>query len=101
LQEQRRGAFVLARQAVVSEQVLIAGVQEQLRALDRLGKIAGDVEIALRDKQLIGVHRMDLERDAVRPWTPELRGRDTGVKQQSSLRTWPRLGQHLRAHRPE
>jgi hypothetical protein len=61
--EQRRGALVVARQAAISEQVLMAGVQEQLRAFYRLDDFAGDVEIALGDHQLVGVHRVDLERD--------------------------------------
>jgi hypothetical protein len=46
LLEQLRGAFVVVGQAAVGEQVPIAGVQEQLRALDSLGELAGDVDIA-------------------------------------------------------
>lgn len=80
LLEQRRGAYVVGRQVAVSEQVSIAGVQQQLCALGRLDKVAGNVEIALRDEQLVGVHRVDLQRDALRPRTPELGDRDTGMK---------------------
>jgi hypothetical protein len=55
---------------------LIARVEEQLRALHCLDEMAGDVEIA----QLVGVHRVDLQRDAVGPRAPELGGRDAAVK---------------------
>ena len=46
-----------------ANRVSIAGVQEQLCALDRLDKVVGDVEITLRDEQLAGVHRVDLQRE--------------------------------------
>jgi len=70
--------------------VLIPGVEEQLRALDCPGKIAGGVETALRDEQLVGVHRVDLDRNARRP-RAELGGRDAGMKQQGPFapdRVW-------------
>jgi hypothetical protein len=41
-------------QAGVSERVLAAGGRGILRAPGRLGKFAGDVEIALRDEHLGG-----------------------------------------------
>jgi hypothetical protein len=44
--EQRRGTLVVVGQAVVSEQMPIAGVQEQLCGLDCLGELVGDVEVA-------------------------------------------------------
>src|SRR5271170_731728 len=81
LPEQRRGALVVAGQAAVGEQVLIAGVQEQLRALGGLDQIAGRVEIALADEELVGVHAVNLDWHAVGPWSAELRSRDAGVKQ--------------------
>ena len=81
LPEQCRGAFVVVGQAVVSEQVPIAGVQEQLRALDRLGELAGGVEIALSEDQLVGVHHVDLEPDAMGPRAAELGERDGGLDQ--------------------
>lgn len=46
LHEQGRGACVVVGQADVGEQVPIAGVQEQLCALDRFGELAGHVDVA-------------------------------------------------------
>lgn len=76
---------------MVSEQVLVAGIQEELGVPDRLDKLAGRVEIAAGNEHLVGVQRVDLERDALRPRGAELGRRDAGVKQQRSFRARPRL----------
>src|ERR671918_823548 len=102
LLEQRRGALVVAGQAVVSEQVSVARIQEQLRPLYRLVELAGGFEVFVRrQRPFVGVHDVDLERDALRPRAAELRRRDATVEQQGSLRTGPCLGQHLRRHRAQ
>src|ERR687891_631879 len=102
LLEQRRGALVVAGQAVVSEQVSVARIQEQLRPLYRLVELAGGFEVFVRrQRPFVGVHDVDLERDALRPRAAELRQRDATVEQQGSLRTGPCLGQHLRRHRAQ
>ena len=75
--EQCRSVFVVVGEAVVSEQVSIAGIQEQLRALNRL-ELAGGVEVFQRP--LVGLHHVDLQRDALRPRVPELRSRQGGGK---------------------
>src|SRR5947208_14708923 len=62
--EQRSRVFVVVGQAVVGEQVSIAGVQEQLRALDRLNKLPRGGEVLQRP--LGALHRVDLEGDAGR-----------------------------------
>ena len=87
--------MVVVGQAVVSEQVSVAGVEEQLRVFACLGELASGVEIALPADQLVGVHHVDLDRDVPRPGAAELGGRNTGVKQQGSFRARTRLGQHL------
>ena len=101
LHEQPRGGLVVVGQAGVGEQVLVARVEEQLRGIGHLDQLTGGVEVALRDEQLVGVHRMDLDRGVVRPGAPELGDRDTGMKQQGALRARPGLGQHLRGQHPE
>ena len=97
--EQCRGIFVVVGEAVVGEQVSIAGIQEQLRALDCLHDLAGGGEVFV--DPLVVLHHVDLERDALRPRAAELLGREGGAEQQGSLRARPRLGQHLRGHHPE
>src|SRR5215218_3055018 len=84
LLEQRRGTFVVVGQAVVSEQMPIAGIQEQLRALDRLNELARGGEVLQRP--LVGLHHVDLERNSRRPRAAELGGRESGAKQQGSFR---------------
>src|SRR5206468_6723745 len=75
LLQQRRGAFVVVGQAVVGEQVSIAGVQEQLCAVDRLDKLARGWKIL--HGPLVALHHVDLEGDSRRPGTAELRGRES------------------------
>src|ERR687892_2575214 len=68
LLEQRRGALVVAGEARVGEQVPIAGIEEQLCAVDRLGALAGGVEgFVRRQDPPVGVPHVDLERGALRP----------------------------------
>ena len=99
MHEQRRGAFVVVGQAVVSEQVSIAGVQEQLCAVDRLDKFARGWKIL--HGPLVVLHHVDLEGDSRRPGGAELRGWESSAEQQRSLGTMTRLGQHLRGQRSE
>src|SRR5918994_2238869 len=74
----------------------IAGVQEQLRRLGCLGDVAGDVDVA----QLVGFHRVDLERHAVRPRAAELGRRDAAVKSTAfDLPAWPRPSRRVAARR--
>src|SRR2546426_3620159 len=98
LLEQRRSAFVVVGEAVVSEQVSITGVQEQLRALG-LDQLARGGEVF--GSPFVVLHHVDLERDSRRPRAPELGGRDSSVKQQGTLGARARLGQHLSGHHPE
>jgi quercetin dioxygenase-like cupin family protein len=100
--EERRGAFVVVGQAAVGEQVSIAGVHEQLRALHRLVELPRGLEVFVRRQgQHVGVHHVHLERDALRPRAVELGGRDTGMQQHGSSGARTRLGQHLRRQHPE
>src|SRR6266536_4932746 len=99
LLEQLRGTFVVVGQALVGEQMSIAGVQEQLRALDCLDELARGGEVLHRP--LVGLHHVDLERNSRRPRVAELGGRESGAEQQGSFRAGTRLGQHLRSRHPE
>ena len=65
LLKQLRGTFVVVEQAVVSEQMPIAGIQEQLRALDGLNELSRGGEVFHRP--LVGLHHVDLERHSRRP----------------------------------
>jgi hypothetical protein len=56
---------------------------------ERLGADTGKAGIG--GECLVGLHRVDPERDAPRPGAAELGGRDTAVKQQGSFRTRTRL----------
>ena len=80
----------------------VAGIQEQLRAIDGFGELSGGVEVFVRRQDpLVGVHHVDLERDALRPRAAELGGRNGRVKQQGSLCAGPGLSEHLRRQHPE
>ena len=86
--EQCRGVFVVVREAVVCGQMSSAGTQEQLRARYCLVKLGGSVDL----DPLIGVNRVHLEPDALRPRSGKLGGRDATAQQQGSRRTGPGLG---------
>src|SRR5205823_9553321 len=86
--EERRGGFVVVREAFVGEQVPVAGIEVELGALDRLGELAGDLDVA----ELVVGHRVDLEGDALRPRAAELGGRDRSMEEQGSLPAGLRLG---------
>src|SRR5207245_2606463 len=62
LGDQRGGVLVVLGKAAVDEEVSIAGIEEQLRLLDALVDLAGDVDVT----HVVGVHRMHLQRDARR-----------------------------------
>src|SRR5262245_57078751 len=64
----RRRGLVVRGQAAVGEQVAVAGIQEDLRLVDRLRELACDVDVA----QLVVLHRVDLEGHAPRPGAAEL-----------------------------
>src|ERR1700676_677225 len=68
-----------------------------------LVELAGDVEIALFEHELVGLHHVDLERDArsTRPVTVEFGGWDSRVKEQGPFGTPTRLHQHLCRQHPE
>src|ERR1017187_1437443 len=70
LHEHRGRMLVVVGQTVVSEQMLVAWIQEQLRPIDRLHKVVSTVEIL--GKELLRVHPVNLNRDALRPASPEL-----------------------------
>src|SRR4030095_8291364 len=89
LLEPCRGGFVIVGHAVVREQVSIAGIEEELRALDRLDELAGDIDIA----PVVGFHGVDLEGNAARPLAAELGERYGAVQEQGSLRAGAGLGQ--------
>src|ERR1700694_5063861 len=77
LRKQCRGFLVVVGEAVVSEQVAVAGVQEQLRALDGFVELAGGVEVSFLHP-LVSLHHVDLQRDSMRPGAAEFRGRESG-----------------------
>ena len=77
----------------------IAGVQEQLRAVDRLDELTGSRKVL--DRPLVVLHHVDLEGDSGRPGSAELGGRESGAEEQRSLGTWSRLGQLLCCHDSE
>src|SRR5260370_41145913 len=97
--EQLRGTFVVVGKAVVSEQMPIAGIQEQLSALDGLNELARGGEVLHRP--LVGLHHVGLEWNSPRPRAPKFGGREGGAEQQGSFCAGTSLGQHLRAHHPE
>src|SRR5207247_10539370 len=88
----RRGTLVVVGQAAVREHVPIAGIQEQLRALDRL-ELAGGGEVFQRP--LVGLHHVDLKGDALWPLVPEFRRWESGAEQQGSFGARTRPGQAL------
>ena len=98
--EQCRSLFVVVEEAVVSEQVPIARIQEYLRALDCLVELAGGLEV-FPDNPLVVLHHVDLQREALRPGVAELRGWESSGKEQGSFGARTSLGQHLRRHHPE
>ena len=80
LLDERRSVLVVVGEAAVGEEVPIARIQEQLGALGLLRDLAGDVGVP----PLVGLPRVDLERDALRPGAAELRRGDTGMEQERS-----------------
>src|SRR5437773_8047251 len=99
LLEQLRGTFIVVGQAVVGEQVSIAVIEEQLRALDRRNELARGREVFRAP--LVVLHHVDLEWNSRRPRAAELRSRESGGKQQRALAARARLGKLLRGHRAE
>ena len=77
----------------------IAGVQEELRALDRPNELACGGEVFRAPRVVL--HHVDLERNSRRPRAAELGGRERGVKQQRTLAAGARLGKLLRGHHAE
>ena len=100
LQDQRRGGLFVVGQAAVGEQVLVAGVQEQLRVRGSLDQLAGGTQVLLGEER-VGVHPVDLDRGKVRPRAAELGHRDAGVEQQGTPGPRPGLGQRLRGQHAE
>jgi len=77
LLEHRCCFLVEVAEAAIREQVPVAGIEKQLGVLDLIDEIAGDDEVVLRS--FVRVHHVDLEGDAVRPGSLELRGRHARV----------------------
>ena len=84
---------VVGRQARVGEQVPVAGIQEELRALDR----TRDVDVA----ELVVLHHVDLQRHGLRPRAAEVLQRDGRVHEHGGARAGPRHRQLLRRHHAE
>ena len=63
-------AVVVLGEALIGEEVPVAGVEEELRALDRRVELAGRVEVSLEAHSSSSM--MDLQRDALRPRAAEL-----------------------------
>src|SRR4029453_16239091 len=96
--EQRGAVRVVVGRAVVGEEVLVARVEEQLRA-GRLSELTGPGKGFLRP--LVVFHHVNVERAALWPAALELRRRQGGVEKESSLGTRPGLRQRLRRHDAE
>src|ERR1700687_1389833 len=79
LREQSGRACVGVGQASVGEQGAIARVKEQLSPIDGLVELAGGVEVSFLHP-FVGLHHVDLQRNAPGPWSAELRGREGAVK---------------------
>src|SRR5215203_901398 len=71
----------------------VAGVQEQLRAIDRLDELACRRKVL--ECPLVALHHVNLERDARRPRVAELGERKGRVEQQRPLRAAAVLGEPL------
>ena len=99
--EQHLRGPVIGRQAAVGEQVLVTGVDEQLGLRGRRHELAGGVEVAVLGEERVGLHPVNLDRNAVRPRAAELGRRQTGVEEHGALCPLPGLGQHLRGHHAE
>src|SRR5438477_9146154 len=97
--EQRRGTFVVVGEAAVGEQVSVAGVEEQLRTLDRRNELARGREVFRNP--LVVFHHVDLKRNSRRPRAAELGERESSGKQKGALAARARLGKLLRGHRTE
>jgi hypothetical protein len=84
------------------KQVSIAAIHEQRGALHRFVELTrGGAVLVGRQGQLVGVHHVDLERDARRPRAAGLGRWDAAVKEQGSLRAGPCLSQHLSGQNPQ
>ncbi len=64
--------------------------------LDSGHEVTRGVEIALVDEERVGVHRVDLQRDILRPGATELAGRDARADQQGADSARPGLRELLR-----
>jgi hypothetical protein len=67
-----------AGRAVVSEQMPIAGIQEQICPLGHLDKLTRGGEVL--DRPLVVLQHVDLERNSRRPRAAELRGRERSAE---------------------
>src|SRR4029078_432389 len=92
-----RGRRVVRGQRAVREVMLVAGVEEELRAVDLVHELAGGVDAALADEDRVVVHAVDLDRNAVRPGPerPVAADRDRRVEEQGPACSRPRLGELL------
>ena len=100
LGEQRGGLRVVRGKRAVREVVLVARVEEELRVLDLLDDLAGGLDVTFANEDRVVVRAVDLDRDAVRPWSegPLAADRDRGIEEQRAAGTWSRLGELLGHH---
>src|SRR6266567_809293 len=90
--EQAGRSLVVRRQRGVREQVLLAGIEEQLGALGGGNQRACRVKVALAGEERVGVHPVYLDGNAGRPGVAELRHRQARVEEQRSLGPGTGLG---------
>jgi hypothetical protein len=83
--------------------VLVAGIEEEGGVACCRDDLAGGIEIALAGKNRVGVHGVDLHRDALRPGAegPFARNRDAGIEEQGAAGTRSGLGKFLGRHDAE
>src|SRR6266540_3089914 len=93
LLEQRCRLFVEIAEAAVGEQVTVAWIEKQLGVLDLSDELAGGGEVFV--DPFVRLHHVDLDGDAIRPGSLELRGRHARGEQQRSPGAGARLREHL------
>ena len=77
----------------VGEEVLVAGIDEQLGGRRGVGQLACGRQVLV--EELVALLAVDLHRHPLRPRLPELRDRDAGVHEQCPAGTGPGLREPL------
>ncbi len=91
---------VVVGETAIREKMAVTGVEEEFAALYGTDQFSGGVEVPFLHP-LVPLHHVDLQRDALGPWSPELFGREGRGEEERALRAESRLGERLRRHHAE